>query len=604
MSGWVAIVNLDGAAPDAQLAERMTQLTQRHGGDGFGIHSEGEFAFGHSPLASLPESALEQQPLSFDSNTWIVGDVRLDAREELASTLQARGQKARLDRPDIELVLHAINAWGEGCLDHIRGDFAFVSWNRQAKSLFAARDSFGIKPLYYCRNGSSFLFANDIAALRMHPSVSNALHEAAICDFLIFGYNLDQTKTYFSDIHRLPPSHALTIQPDKEPSLIERELPILGRETRYRTEGEYCDHLLGLFELAVSDRLRNRRVGVEMSGGLDSTSVAAMAARAGSQLAGFHGLAVTTDNSSRDPADEEARFAREVSEHLGFGHQLVVARSASDFYAYCGTSQPFASPYMSIALRFSRYISAHGPVMLSGQGGDVVLHGSGFGLLDNFREQSLAAFLRSFIQTASSQRRIRGLGIRSIWAGSKPRIRMRNVPNWVRPEFLAQAATFERFRALYERPGRYPKSCRAELAWDELHMPLWTHLFEDYYHDLFNGIDCRHPWFDVRLVKYLLSIPTSLKKDKYIIRLAMKRLLPASVLERPKSIIKTDRPPVEKLDEVISAAVNESKCQLSQWIDLSLYHSALNRYSERACGDRFSIVAPANLALWINEQLC
>ena len=131
MSGFAGIIQLDGAPADAQLVETMTRLAERHGGDAFNVHCQKEFSFGHSLLRTTPESATETQPFSKDGNIWILGDVRIDAREELAADLKKANLPAQLSRPDIELVLMAFEAWGDACLDHLLGDFAFVVWNRR-----------------------------------------------------------------------------------------------------------------------------------------------------------------------------------------------------------------------------------------------------------------------------------------------------------------------------------------------------------------------------------------------------------------------------------------------------------------------------------------
>jgi len=602
MSGFAGIIHLDGAPADPDLLEKITRLAERHGGDGFNIHCEQEFGFGHSLLDTMPESASEKQPFTFDQNTWIVGDVRVDAREELIHELTKQDRRARASQPDIELVLHAYHAWGEDCVDHLLGDFAFAIWNRKERRLFCARDSFGVKPFYYALLGDAFIFSNDIDAMRAHSGISTELNEAAIGDYLAFGYNLDEKRTYFADIERLPPSHTLLVRAGQKPRLHKYFRLVVDQRIRYKTTEEYCEHFLELFEQAVNDRLRTNRVGFELSGGLDSTSVASMAALLGRELPGFSSKGVTTDNSKRDPDDQEAHFAVMVAEHFGFEHKSVDAGAKEDFYAYCGTSQPFPSPFMAISIRFSDLIRTHGRVMLSGQGGDPFLHGSGYRLLDEYRESTLTAFALGIIKSALRKKSIRGLGLRSLWAKGSPRVTMPNIPAWLKRDFMQRAGSVERWKDLFYKPGRYPPGCQVELAWDELHMPVWTHLFEDYYHDMFSGIDCRHPLFDIRLINFVFAIPMSIKRDKKLLRQTFQDRLPEPVLLRPKSVASADSVQLILSDEATFASLDLSLQHQAPWIDRTQYLQALERYALGEAGDKYTTLAPISLKLWMNGK--
>jgi asparagine synthase (glutamine-hydrolysing) len=369
MSGFTGIIHLDGAPADPDLLEKMTRLAERHGGDANNTWCESNVGFGHSLLKTTPESLHEQQPYSFDRNIWIVGDVRVDEREQLVSALLDKGRQASLSQPDIELVLHAFHAWGEQCIEHFYGDFAFAIWDKEKRSLFCARVSFGVKPFYYAHTGSTFVFSNNLDSVRACPGISNELNDAAIGDYLAFGYNLDEKATFFRDIARLAPAHTLGLDQSNKLNIRHYQRLILTNRIHYKNPNDYNEHFLELFKQSVSDRLRTDRVGIELSGGLDSTSVASMAALLGKEIANFSCLGVTTSNSTGDPEDQEAHFAAMVAAGLGMEHETVEASTKSDFYAHCNTPQPFPSPFMAISIRFSALIRTHGPVMLSGSAG-------------------------------------------------------------------------------------------------------------------------------------------------------------------------------------------------------------------------------------------
>ena len=603
MSGFAGIIQLDDAPTDAQLVETMTRLAERHGGDAFNVHCQKEFAFGHSLLRTTPESATETQPFSIDGNIWILGDVRIDAREELAADLKKANLSAQLSRPDIELVLMAFEAWGEACLDHLLGDFAFVVWNRREKRLFCARDSFGVKPFYYAFNDHSFIFSNNLDSVRAHPMVSDGRNEAFVADFLVFGHNLDESTTYFADIQRLPPSHSLTLGTSAVPQLRKYSQLSFDNRIEYKNEDDYCDHFLTLFKRAVQDRLRNNSVGFELSGGMDSTSVAAVAARLNSSNIHFSAKAITTDSSKVNPQDEEASYARVVADQCGLIHETVDAGSKADFYSYLDNSQPYAWPFAATTIRFADRMRSHGRVMLSGQGADPFMHGSGVPLLDAFRSGSPSLLLKTFITKAVARKSLRGHGIRAFFNGDMPRVIFPKVPEWLDREKLDLSGSIDRWMQLFYRPKRYPHGCHSELAYDELHMPFWSSLFENYYHDLLPGIDCRHPFFDLRLINFFFAVPPQVKENKLLLRRAMKDYLPDSVLQRGKANVVGDIVQKRLLEPGTDSFSNLSFSDSSPWINEQVYRAALERYAKAEKLDRFTIVCPLSLRKWTKKTL-
>ena len=139
---------------------------------------------------------VHQQPLTLDGQVWVIADSRIDPREALS---------------DGARILNAYEKWGEACVDHLIGDFAFAIWDKRAQRLFCARDHFGVKPFFFARVGNSFLFSNTLNVLRLDPRISDELNETAVGDYLAFGANQDLRTTIFRDIQRLPAAHTLTV---------------------------------------------------------------------------------------------------------------------------------------------------------------------------------------------------------------------------------------------------------------------------------------------------------------------------------------------------------------------------------------------------------
>lgn len=134
-------------------------------------------------------------------------------------------------------------------------------------------------------------------------------------------------------------------------------------------------------------------------------------------------------------------------------------------------------------------------------------------------------------------------------------------------------------------------------------MPVWTHLFEDYYHDIFCRLDCRHPFFDLRLANFLLAVPMLQKRDKKLIRQAMRGFLPEKVLSRPKSVIMFDSLRVSFANQLPTEGLENFLGPLSDWIDTNLFKDSLQKYIQGGPGDRYTTAYPVNLALWLESKL-
>src|SRR5687768_2595782 len=271
MSGIVGIVNFDGAPIDRDLVTRMTESMTFRGPDALQILVERNAGFGHTMLRTTWEAADEKQPLTLDGKIWLIADARIDGRAELTQKLGV----SESTHNDAELILLAYHAWKEQCIDYLIGDFAFAIWNSNERRLFCARDHFGVKPFYYAHTSNDgFIFSNTLNTLRLHPLVSDELHEPAIADYLLFGLNQDLASTTFRDIHRLPAGHTLSITKN---SLTIRRYWELTADVANGSTNNCVERFQHLLTNATKDRLRTSSIGISMSGGLDSTTLAAVA---------------------------------------------------------------------------------------------------------------------------------------------------------------------------------------------------------------------------------------------------------------------------------------------------------------------------------------
>ena len=434
-------------------------------------------------------------------NLWLKANARIDGREELSRKLKLTVK----DPPtDDELILHAYEAWGEDCVKHLIGDFAFAIWDGRLQRLFCARDHFGVKPFFFTHISDHFNFSSSLNTLRLDPSVSDMLNEIAIGDYLLFGVNQDHSTTTFKDIQRLPPGHTLTVANNM--MKIQRYwTPSIPAEVRFRDSESYVERFSELFSRAVADRLRTDRVAISMSGGLDSTSLAAIAREHGATV---HAFSVVYDSLI---PDQERHFSTTAAEYLNIPITHIKADRYSLFDEQVVGDMDQPEPFLISPLtgQFNdllRLCAGFSPVALTGYDGDALMH-----------------------EPQPSRLRIR------TWI--KRLLRKQDddlFPEWLDESFATQTNLRERWKQFWSNPvypGNRPAAMRA------LNSKIWTSLFEGYDRGATRlPLDVRHPFLDIRLIEYLLAIPPKpWCVHKHILRSAMKDKLPPAVLNRPKT---------------------------------------------------------------------
>ncbi|MGC9350573.1 MAG: hypothetical protein ACP5D3_01135, partial [Sulfurovum sp.] len=186
MSGFITIYNTDGKPVDKQLIHSLTDTLKFRGPDQQKVWIDGNIGMGHALFKTTFEAEYENQPATIDNKVWITCSARIDDRENLVNKMGLKRSLELSKTPDSELILHAYKKWGEACLDHLLGDFAFVIWDKTQQKLFCARDRFGTKQLYYSKKNNTLIISNTFHCIKQHPSVSNQLNDKAIAGFLFF----------------------------------------------------------------------------------------------------------------------------------------------------------------------------------------------------------------------------------------------------------------------------------------------------------------------------------------------------------------------------------------------------------------------------------
>ena len=403
------------------------------------------------------------------------------------------------------LILDAYEKWGDDCVKHLFGDFAFAIWDERNQRYFCARDHFGVKPFYFTHIDNQFAFSSSLNDLRLNPRVSNTLNEIAVGDYLLFGVNQDLSTTIFKDIQRLPPGHTLTVA---NGSITTRRYwtPEPSTEVRFRDPNSYVERFSELLSLAVKDRVTTDRVAISMSGGLDSTSLAAIARDHGKDV---HAFAVVYDSLI---PDEERHYSTLAAQHLG----IPIAHLSADRYSLFDEQVPgemdqpepfLISPLTGQFNDLLRLCADFSPVALTGYDGD--------------------AFM-----SLPQPSRLRGVkkGIKRLLARPREGAATEGRPySWLDESFVKRTNLLDRWK----QPSINPASPLN---------PIWTALFEGYDRSSTKlNLEVRHPFMDVRLVEFLSSIPVRpWRINKHILRLAMKDKLPDAVLNRQKTPLLVD----------------------------------------------------------------
>lgn len=554
MSGIVGLIHLDGTPVDRQLLEEMTAFLRFRGPDAQDIRAEGCVGFAHTLLKTTFESEREHQPCSLDGQVWITADARIDGQADLIEQLRTNGRTGLDAATDAELILHAYHAWSENCLQHLIGDFSFAIWDGPQQKLFCARDHFGVKPFFHALVGHVLVFSNTLDCIRKHPAVSDTLSDLWIADFLLFERSLEPTATVYADIQRLPPSHSLTWSA-AEGRGIKRywSLPTdLG--IRHRPAGDYVEHFRMLLEQAVADRLRTDRVGVEMSGGMDSTAVAAVANELLSRQGRPFELHAHTVVYDRLIPDQERRYAGKAAEKLGIPIHYLVADDYT-LYERCDDPEmhqpePWHNPELALHADFKKQAAAYSRVVLTGWDGDALLQEAPLTYLRAlfYRRQ----YGRLVLEAARLCLTRPGQVAHGLWKRLRsrtpaPTMDSQAYPTWISPELEERLDLRQRWDRYHRTAGiSHPLRPYAYLSYGNvLHLP---HFFDSQDAGLTGqALEYRHPLFDLRLVEYCLSLPPlpwCIRKE--ILRTAMQGALPLSVLRRPKSPL-AGLPYVERL---------------------------------------------------------
>ena len=561
MCGIVGIRQFDkgGGRVDTAVLHRMCQAIVHRGPDDEGFHVQGPVGLAMRRL-SIIDLAAGHQPISNeDDSIGIVFNGEIYNHATLRRQLTARGHRFRT-HCDTEVIVHLYEEYGHDCVRHLRGMFAFAIWDSRKRRLFLARDRLGIKPLYYRLSPDFFLFASEIKALFAHPGVQPEFHRAALPEYLAFGY-LSGSETFYRGIRKLMPGHWLEIDELGELQIEQYwDLPVAVAYVVH-DENYFVTTYREMLESAVSSHLMaDVPVGVFLSGGLDSSAVAAL-------MTNIRRAPIETFSVGySEQTYSELPFARTVAQHLKSVHHEVLV-SQQQFFDILPKliwheDEPIVWP-SSIALYFvARLAREHVTVVLTGEGSDETLAGYGryaFTLKNAAADRVYRALvpailrreLRESISTshgieANLQRQLAHTFLArdgSSWASFYLDNFFSAFSEQQQVGLLSDqlASEFERGDS-YRHVLDYWEQSSGETLQRLLYTDIKTYLVELLMKQdnmsMAASIESRVPFLDHELVEFAMRIPQSVQiaglAGKNVLKTAMRDLLPHSIVYRQK----------------------------------------------------------------------
>jgi len=321
----------------------------------------------------IVDLATGQQPMrNEDGNVWLVYNGEIYNHAELRTELEARGHRYR-SRSDTETIVHLYEEFGQDCVLHLRGMFAFVIWDAAKRRLFAARDRLGIKPFYYRHTRDNFLFGSEIKTLLAYPGMNPRLNRPALPEYLAFGY-LSGEDTMFEGVRKLQPG--CTLETDERGALNIRQYWDVGVSSTGEAHPvhDYVQGYRDLLEQSVSSHLMSDvPLGVFLSGGLDSSVVAALATR-------FRREPIRTFSVGYEEVPfSELSFAQEVAAHIGSDHREIRLGRQQFFdllpKLIWHEDEPLVWPSSVALYQVARLARKDVTVVLTGEGSDETLAG-------------------------------------------------------------------------------------------------------------------------------------------------------------------------------------------------------------------------------------
>ena len=556
ITGWA---NLDSHAhpPDGarDLLHAMCERMVHRGPDSEGLFVTSGVALGMRRLAIIDLVTGEQPAFNEDRSIAVILNGEIYNYRELRALLENRGHSFR-SASDTEVLPHLYEEYGDAMVNELNGMFAFALWDSKRRRLLIARDRFGEKPLYWGVFDKTLLFASEPKVLLAHPAVKPSLNLQALRQYLSFDY-VPAPLTIYCGINKLPAAHKLTLEAGEVKA--ERYWQLDYKTTQpVPSEREAAEHLRELMADAVRMRLvSDVPLGVLLSGGVDSSTIAALAVRASSEAV------KTFSISFAEASFDESAYARGVAKFLGTDHheERLSANLAANLVSEIGAwmDEPFSDPSLVPTYLLSRFTRKHVTVALGGDGGDELF--AGYPMYAGHRWAEIYKHVPGVLRRGLIEPIVRALPVKTknlsfdykalrfitgarydtvarhhIWFGSFTPDQQQQL---LTPEALA-ATDGE----IYADARQIAEECNNDDIVTRMQsVDTRLYLAEDILTKVDRAsmavsLEVRAPFLDPRIAEFAASLPCNYKlrgmKTKYILKKAVRDLLPGFVTRRGK----------------------------------------------------------------------
>jgi asparagine synthase (glutamine-hydrolysing) len=380
MCGICGEVQFNGQQASTSTVPDMMQVMHRRGPDGSGLFQQGGSALGHRRLKIIDLSDSAGQPMIDPAlGLAIVFNGCIYNYPQLRRKLQVKGYHFFTHNSDTEVILKAYHAWGEECVHHFNGMFAFVIWHRDSGRLFAARDRLGIKPFYYAMTDDGFRFASALPALLAAGGVDTSIDPVAMHHYMTFHAVVPAPYTMLRGVRKLPPASTLFIEPDGRMRTQSYWQPTfnLDPEERHYSFDDWKHRLAHELSAAIDRRMiADVPVGVLLSGGLDSSLVVGMLAKYGQT--NLNTFSIGFESVGEEQGDE-FQYSDVIAQHFATVHHKIRVDSSRALtkldHCVDAMSEPMASHDCIGFYLLREEVSKHVKVVQSGQGADEIFGG-------------------------------------------------------------------------------------------------------------------------------------------------------------------------------------------------------------------------------------
>ncbi|MCK5537114.1 MAG: hypothetical protein KAI79_09815, partial [Bacteroidales bacterium] len=582
--------------------------------DEYGTWIDGSVSLGHTMLWNTPESKYEHLPVR--NETYILTmDARIDNRNELLKELNLP------DRPiseigDSEFILAAYQKWGEDCLKHLLGDFAFAIWDEKKKQLFCARDHIGIKQFYYFLENGTFVFSNDIKSLMNFGIIPKEINDKAIVNQMVYAHLQSHSYTFYENVFKLPPAHYLIVTNKK---IIKKSYWKISNSPKvtYVNIDECAEKLRHLITQSIYDRMRSDYpITSHLSGGIDSSSIAVIASRKlrekNQKLLAFNWLYEPSDKD--DLNYYEWANSRTIAELEEIDHHYV-SLNARDIYDYMKNNKisDGDSAQFCYEVPIRKHANSKGSrTILSGWGGDDFASYPGASYFSNiFLEGKILELIKAekhYVCRQSQKKCIRRfissiykwvvipLAPRSFYC-YMPRTHCSEIredaTTFIKKEYLLSVENEMKQYFKYNNVLQPQSTIRISMISNYKFGHLQARIESWSAASKIDRLEYAYPLLDKRIIEFMMHIPTKFfvheGKGRYLFRSSMKNIVPKYILW---SNTKYEGKRVDKLssllNQVFEIYTNNYGIKTSKYINTEKLYKAIKEL--KSSGDNNDII--------------